>query len=208
MKNVFICFLMLSVQWANAVIITPPKSQIVHVGDSVTFTVVAKCDSPCNSPLTYQWEKCTSVLMIPPPACLQSNIILGAKDASYTIKSVMLTDSGSYLVRIGNNSTGYDESPIAWLTVIPPVFVQNINQQKLNSINAYVASHVIHINHSIQNRTDSAKFILYDINGRIVWQKSIVGQQEQTYKPTTAGTYILRMVTVTNTFEKKLIYTP
>ncbi len=57
-----------------------PQAQNANAGDSVTFTV-----SATGSPLTYQWQK-------------DGVDITGATEASFTIASVALTDTGSYAV--------------------------------------------------------------------------------------------------------------
>ncbi len=83
-------------------IVTPPESQTVAVGQSVTFTVEAG-GSPV---LTYQWRK-------------GGDPIPGQTGVSYTIASAQLTDAGSYDCVV-TNGVGNVPSAAATLTVLTP----------------------------------------------------------------------------------------
>lgn len=88
-------------------IATPPASQIVPLGASATFTVVA---SGVPAP-TYRWTK--DGIFIP-----------GATNAFYSIGAVQSSDVGNYAV-VATNSTGSVSSSAASLTIAaPPVIVQ------------------------------------------------------------------------------------
>ncbi|MBI4658044.1 MAG: immunoglobulin domain-containing protein [Verrucomicrobia bacterium] len=84
-------------------IITPPQSQTVNVGATVTFSVVASG----TGPLTYQWRK-------------NDQNIPGATLVSYTIASAQNSDAGNYDVVV-RNSAGSVTSQSATLTVPPPL---------------------------------------------------------------------------------------
>ncbi len=84
---------------AEPVILEQPRSLIVAVGDSATFTVSAIGEPP----LTYQWLK-------------NGQPIPGAEQTSYTIGSVTADDVGSYTVEIANFS-GSATSSAATLTL-------------------------------------------------------------------------------------------
>ena len=87
---------------ATPTITIQPSSQSVPVGASVTFSAAA---SGAPTP-TYQWEK-------------DGVNIAGATNATYTIASSSLADSGTYLV-IAANSAGSVSSAGALLTIIEP----------------------------------------------------------------------------------------
>jgi hypothetical protein len=83
-------------------ILTQPKSQIVAVGDPVTFSVVANGFEP----LEYHW--------------LKDNVeITGENAATLTIASAASSDAGTYTVRV-SNVAGSITSTGAVLTVLEP----------------------------------------------------------------------------------------
>lgn len=78
---------------------TPPASQTVNAGDSVTFTV-----TPGGTPpFTYQWYK-------------GGTTPVGTDSSSFTINPVAGTDAGSYTVKV-TNAAGSVTSDAAVLTV-------------------------------------------------------------------------------------------
>ncbi|MFI5335262.1 MAG: immunoglobulin domain-containing protein [Opitutales bacterium] len=82
---------------------TPPGSQAVVVGGSVSFSVTAFG----TAPFTYQWSK-------------DGTPIAGAINATYTINAAAVTDAGNYSVLV-QNAYGSATSSIATLTVnVPP----------------------------------------------------------------------------------------
>lgn len=82
-------------------IVTQPVSQSAHVGQSVTFSVVATG----TGPLGYQWRK-------------QGVAIPGATSANFTLPAVQLSDAGNYTVSV-SNLIGPVISETAVLTVTP-----------------------------------------------------------------------------------------
>lgn len=91
-------------------ITTPPNSQTVTAGNSVTFTVVASG----NPAPTYQWRKANA-----PNALSNAVNISGATSATYTIASVAAGDAGLYAV-VATNSVGSVTSYFVQLTVNAP----------------------------------------------------------------------------------------
>ncbi len=83
-------------------ILTPPQTQVVAEGDSVTFSVVASG----TPPLYYQWQR------------NQTNLP-GAVQASLTLNPVTYEDTGSYRVVV-SNVVGVAISEEAQLFVTPP----------------------------------------------------------------------------------------
>jgi hypothetical protein len=77
-----------------------PSNQTVTAGQTATFSVVAGG----TAPLTYQWQKGTTV-------------ITGATSASYTTPAASLSDSGSQFQVVVSNSVGNATSNAATLTV-------------------------------------------------------------------------------------------
>jgi formylglycine-generating enzyme required for sulfatase activity len=84
-------------------ITTQPASATKNAGQSVTFSVVVNSD--VNPAPTYQWKH-------------NGAVIANASTSSYTIGSVLMTDSGTYAVTI-TNSSGMITSQPAQLTVFP-----------------------------------------------------------------------------------------
>lgn len=80
-------------------ITTQPLSQIIFVGDSVSFTVVASG----TTPFSYQWK-------------FGSTDVASANSSTYTIPSAQLSDAGAYSVVV-SNSAGSAPSNNATLTV-------------------------------------------------------------------------------------------
>lgn len=83
---------------APPAITTPPASQGVSAGSSVTFTVVATG----TAPLSYQWKK-------------GDVAISGATSATYVINPVASSDAGSFTVTV-SNVAGSVTSDVATLT--------------------------------------------------------------------------------------------
>jgi uncharacterized protein len=88
---------------AGPVIVTPPASQNVTVGSSVTFTVVAT-GQPA---LMYQWRK-------------DGQTIDGATAPEFTIASPVVADGGSYDVVVSNPFGAVTSAP-AVLTIQPAI---------------------------------------------------------------------------------------
>ena len=89
---------------AAPTITTPPRSRILNVGYSVTFSVTASGAGP----LGYQWKK--------------DNIVIpNALSASYTINSLSLGDGGSYSVVVSNIGGSVTSNP-AVLTIDLSIF--------------------------------------------------------------------------------------
>lgn len=78
----------LTVTQAGPTISTPPLSQEVHEGESVTFSVAATA----GSTLAYQWVKGTQ-------------FIPNATGSTLTLPSVALSDAGSYTVAVTSGGT-------------------------------------------------------------------------------------------------------
>jgi regulation of enolase protein 1 (concanavalin A-like superfamily) len=91
------------------VILTPPASQTVYVGTSVTMYVGAGGDSP----LIYQWR-------------FNSNSIAGATNTSLTITNAQLANTGYYDVVITNLSGSVTSTPPALLQVVIAFTAYNI----------------------------------------------------------------------------------
>lgn len=68
-------------------IVTPPSSQAVAAGSTVSFSVVAGG----TPPLTYQWR-------------FNEAEIAGATDSSYSRSNLQSADAGSYSVQVGNSA--------------------------------------------------------------------------------------------------------
>ncbi len=81
-------------------ITTQPASQMVTVGQTATFTVVATG----SAPLSYQWKK-------------NGTAISGATSLSYTTPPTTSADNGSQFTVVVTNSAGYLTSSAATLTV-------------------------------------------------------------------------------------------
>jgi hypothetical protein len=81
---------------------TPPGDQVVRVGQSLTFTVVARG----SEPLTYQWLRDGATLP-------------GATTDQFFLVSVSMGDAGDYAVRVRNEATTVTSGG-ARLSVIPP----------------------------------------------------------------------------------------
>jgi hypothetical protein len=83
-----------------ATITTQPGSQIVAVGQTATFTVVATG----TVPLAYQWQK-------------NGTASSGATSASYTTPAVTSADNGAKFIVVVSNSAGSATSTTATLTI-------------------------------------------------------------------------------------------
>ena len=90
---------------ALPVITVQPQNQIVFVGDSVVFSVVASG----TPPLSYQWRH--NGVDIP-----------GANTAALVLPAVSPSDAGSYYVVVGN-AAGSVNSAVASLTVNSPPYI-------------------------------------------------------------------------------------
>ncbi|MFO1512144.1 MAG: immunoglobulin domain-containing protein [Verrucomicrobiota bacterium] len=104
-----------------AVVTTPlitnqPQSQVVSVGDNVTFTVGATGPGP----LGYLWR-------------FTGTNLPGATSSSFTRTNAQLTDAGNYIVVV-TNASGSVTSAVAVLTVNGPVTGGVIAQWNFNSI--------------------------------------------------------------------------
>lgn len=93
---------------------TPPASQTVLAGGSVTFNVVATG----TAPLAYQWNK-------------NGFPIGSATGASLTLTNVQAGDAGNYTVTV-TNSVGSDTSVPAVLTVVVPDLYWNLAAANLS----------------------------------------------------------------------------
>jgi uncharacterized repeat protein (TIGR01451 family) len=90
------------------IITTQPQSQTVPLGNPAAFNVAAIGENP----LSYQW-------------LLNSNVISGATNNSYSISITTTNDAGSYQVVVTNNS-GSATSSVATLTIISaPLILTN-----------------------------------------------------------------------------------
>ena len=95
-------------------ITTQPQSQIVHSGDSASFSVAASS----SYPLSYQW-------------LFNGTAISGAIGSIYTMPSAQATNAGDYSVRV-SHSYGGVASSIATLTVLsPPVIIAQPQNQSV-----------------------------------------------------------------------------
>lgn len=93
-----------------------PGDQFVNVGDPATFTVTAVS----SLPLTYQWYRAD-------PGSSTFTAIPGATDASYTLDSSALTDTGAiYHVVVSNGTTASVTSNEAALFVGPLSGIDNL----------------------------------------------------------------------------------
>jgi autotransporter-associated beta strand protein len=87
----------------NPIVLTPPASQIVGLGQSAPFNVVAAG----KEPLSYQWRH-------------EGTNIAGATQTSYTILGAQLADAGGYTVVVSNNFNSVT-SVVATLNVRTPL---------------------------------------------------------------------------------------
>jgi hypothetical protein len=101
---------------AEPVILTQPQSQVVAVGDAVTFSVSAIGEAP----LTYQWLK-------------GGQPIPGATEASYTIASAAIGDAGVYTVEISNfsGSATSDPATLTIAEVVPGLFNTGVGDDRI-----------------------------------------------------------------------------
>lgn len=81
------------------IIITPPKSQSIKIGDSLKLSVVAS-----NNPTAYQWY-------------FNSKVLSGVTGTSYSLSRVAKTSAGSYYVQV-TNGNGTVNSSTATITVL------------------------------------------------------------------------------------------
>jgi Immunoglobulin I-set domain len=96
-------------------ITTQPANQIVIIGQTATFSVVANG----TAPLSYQWQK-NGVAMS------------GATSASYTTPAATSGDNSSMFAVVVSNSAGSVTSSAATLTVNPSVVAPTITTQPAN----------------------------------------------------------------------------
>src|SRR5207249_415259 len=82
-------------------ILSQPANQVVTVGGSATFSVVAGG----SQPLSYQWR-------------FNGANVAGATTSSLTLNNVLLSQAGNYLVQV-TNAFGSTNSAVAVLTVNP-----------------------------------------------------------------------------------------
>ena len=102
-------------------ITTPPQSQTVAAGGSVTFSAVATGTAPLN----YQW-------------CKDGTNLIGNTGSSYTIPSVQGTHAGSYTVVVSNVAGSATSAPPAVLTVVLTPTITTQPQSQTVSIGASV----------------------------------------------------------------------
>src|SRR5438067_2022092 len=96
-------------------ITTQPASQVVTVGQTATFAVVASG----TTPLTYQWRK-------------NGTAISGATSASYTTAATTSADNGAQFVVVDRKSVGSATSNAATLTVSAAAVAPSITTQPSN----------------------------------------------------------------------------
>ncbi|HTY87137.1 MAG TPA: immunoglobulin domain-containing protein [Candidatus Acidoferrum sp.] len=101
---------------AAPAIATQPASQLVNLGQSATFNVVATG----SAPLSYLWRKGTTV-------------VTNSASASFTIASVQTADAGTYSVIVSNN-LGSVTSSNATLTVNTVIVAPGITTQPTNQL--------------------------------------------------------------------------
>jgi hypothetical protein len=100
-----------SPQLTPPAIMSHPSSQTLEVGQAATFTVLASG----SSPLTYQWQK-------------NSSVITGAISSSYTTPVVAMADDGSIFKVVVSNPAGSATSNPATLNVIAQSVAPSITQ--------------------------------------------------------------------------------
>jgi hypothetical protein len=163
------CFCQTTDPVATPAITTQPATQTKIVGQSVTFTVVARG----NPAPAYQWRKA-------------GVNIIGETGASYTIPSVAFTDAGTYDVVV-TNSQGSVTSNAATLMVTtgcphsppPPPVDQDDPEIRFISPNG---GEVFHVGDQCTVRVTSRLFVssavLYVVNGgpyNLTWPGGPVG---------------------------------
>jgi len=98
-------------------IATQPASQTLNAGQTAILTVGVT--NECGDPVAYQWR-------------LQSTNIPGAIAATYVRTNAQFTDSGDYVVVVGNLA-GSLTSAVATLTILsPPLITQQPQNQTLS----------------------------------------------------------------------------
>ena len=104
MKHVILCFLAgavgLSSGWAGPVITSQPQSQEVVIGSETVFSVGAEG----GAGMTYQW-------------LFNGESIEDETSSAFTLEELTLGDSGSYQVRLTNDSGQSTLSRVARLSV-------------------------------------------------------------------------------------------
>ena len=93
-------------------ITTQPASQMVTVGQTATFTVVASG----TAPLSYQWMK-------------NGTAISGGTSSSYTAPATTSADNGSQFTAVVSNTAGHVTSNAATLTVSATAVAPSITSQ-------------------------------------------------------------------------------
>jgi len=96
-------------------VVTQPRSLTNTAGSTAQFMVVANGAAP----LFYQWR-------------LNSNSILGASSASYSLTNVQTNDAGAYDVIVANSYGSVVSAP-AFLTVLAPPVIAAEPQSQTNS---------------------------------------------------------------------------
>ncbi|HLH09759.1 MAG TPA: immunoglobulin domain-containing protein [Terriglobales bacterium] len=96
---------------------TQPASQIVTVGQTATFSVVATG----TAPLVYQWQK-------------NGVAIIAASSSTYTTPPTTTSDSGAQFTVTVSNSVGKTSSNAAALTVTPAPIAPSITNQPSSQI--------------------------------------------------------------------------
>lgn len=110
-------------------ITTPPQSQSVPLGGTVTLSVVASG----TGPFTYVWMNGSTVVTD------AASHISGSATASLTISNVQLADGGSYTVTVSHGSDSITSAP-AVLTVIPPPAAPTASAATAVSTNGFTAN--------------------------------------------------------------------
>lgn len=107
---------------ATPAITTPPQSQTVAAGSSVTFSVVGAG----TAPLSYQWRK-------------DGTNLNGITGSSYTIPSVQASHAGSYTVVVSNVAGSVTSTPPAVLVVNGPASITTQPQSQTVAVGANVS---------------------------------------------------------------------
>jgi hypothetical protein len=97
-------------------IASQPTNQVVSVGATVVFSVVAAGTAPLN----YQWQSNGTNLT-------DTGLIMGSQSNSLTLASVDADNAGSYQALV-TNAYGSATSAVVTLTVVTPVVFQTVSQ--------------------------------------------------------------------------------
>ena len=139
-------------------ITTPPASQTVYIGDTVTLTVA----NSGTAPFTYQWYK------------NNFSTPVGASTASLLISPVTAGDAGNYYVVVANAAGSATNNPPATLTVgtrtpiVTTIYNVRTNQDSVNwapidTTNFYTVTGVV-ISRTNMTTSANASFFIEDTN--------------------------------------------